>query len=52
MPTGLFQSLRNSLGQGTPRLRRAPPFLLIAFVMNGEPVNGAWGFGLVLAHGA
>ena len=52
-PTGplrLPYHLRNLLGQGTPRLRRAP-FLLTAFVMNGEGVNGAWGFGLVLAHG-
>ena len=84
-PTGLFQSLRNSLGQGTPRLRRARPCLRFAsslrsmqcvqhstmsceiagqdqtvtcqpflscVLREGEGVNGAGGFGLVLAHGA
>ena len=37
---------------GHPASPPGSPFLLIAFVMNGEPVNGAWGFGLVLAYGA
>ena len=44
--------LRNSLCEQHPASPPDSTSLLTSFVMNGEGVNGAWGFGLVLAHGA
>ena len=51
-PLRLRYHLRNSLCEQHPASPPDPTSLLTSFVMNGEGVEGAWGFGLVLAHGA